>query len=161
MIYPELVPGEYAATAAIRNYCGWHIAPVVTEVLTVNGSGSTSLVLPTLRIADITSVEEDGQVLDADAYEWSADGWLRKHCWTRRLRGVKVSLSHGYDDCPGEIEALIKSLAANSGVPVRAASVTIGPFSASGITEQGMAGPIAIGAYEAGILNKYRRPGLS
>ena len=56
--------GAWAATVAeVRAYCGWHIAPVVTETLTLDGPGGHLLVLPTLRLVDLLSVTNEGHAV--------------------------------------------------------------------------------------------------
>ena len=39
-----------AASDAIREYCGWNIYPQVTETITVDGSGTSVLLLPTMNL---------------------------------------------------------------------------------------------------------------
>lgn len=90
-----------AASAEIRRYCGWHVTPVVVgDTLTVDGSGGRDLMLPTLRLTEVTSVTEAGTAVDLTTIEWTAAGWLRKPCgnWTTRLRGVVATVTHGFED---------------------------------------------------------------
>lgn len=44
-----------AAQAAVRRECGWHVAPVITRTVRLNGFGGTRLMLPTLHVTDISS----------------------------------------------------------------------------------------------------------
>jgi hypothetical protein len=46
-----------AAEAAVRAYCGWHIAPAVIEDVVLDGSGTRSLFLRTLRLRDVIAAE--------------------------------------------------------------------------------------------------------
>ena len=39
-----------AVSAAIRSYCGWHVAPIVEETMTLDYDGGGILTLPTLRL---------------------------------------------------------------------------------------------------------------
>lgn len=93
-----------AAAASVRAYCGWHVAPVVEESLVLDGSGARRLVLPTLRVVEVTSLEVDGHLVAEP--EWSASGIL----WGRfsgRPRSVRITLRHGFDLCPpGLVEVL-------------------------------------------------------
>lgn len=91
---------EQAATQAIRDYCGWHVAPVITATLTLDGTGTDTLLLPSRRVVTVDSVKLDGTALEATTYEWSADGLLRrKHgCWPDTYRSLEVTLSHGFAD---------------------------------------------------------------
>lgn len=102
------------AQGAIRRYCGWHIAPEVTETITLDGSGSRSLWLPSLYVTDIASITIEGEVKSADDYDWSANGyvWSRYGYWTCRPRQIVVELTHGYSDIPEELVGVASSLAA-------------------------------------------------
>ena len=106
---------EAAATRAIRDYCGWHIAPVLNESIILDGTGTDTLLLPSRRVLDVTSVKVDGETLEADAYDWSADGMLhRRHRhrrWPRRYRSIEVELRHGFEDM-SVLADLVTSIAA-------------------------------------------------
>lgn len=144
------------ASAAIRRYCGWRIWPRATEVLVVNGSGNCNLMLPTLKLNGVSAILERWQwdaeplVVDPDSVEWSEAGWLRKLTpWTWRLRGVTVTVDHGYDEVP-DLAALCVDLAAR---------VSAGP---AGIVRQsaGMRSveyQRAMTAADHGVLDLYRR----
>lgn len=98
-----------AAEAAVRTYVGWHLAPVITETIQVTARHrSPNLFLPTTRIVDVEKVEVlyrptgEWVELDPETYEWDVPGLLRRHgCWPRPLRGIRVTLTHGYE--PDEI----------------------------------------------------------
>jgi len=94
------------AETRIRTYCRWHIWPAKTETMTVNGTGADSLLLPTLRLRDVTNVTVDGTELPAGAYEWAVNGVLRRRGgrFPDRLQAVTVELAHGYD--PDELDDL-------------------------------------------------------
>jgi hypothetical protein len=124
-------PGEEAAAQMlldavsdeVQTYCGWHIAPVITETVTVDGSGGVVQPLPTLRLLDIISVTESGTAVDVDGVQWSEAGWMvRPGCrWTCDLRGIVAEIEHGYTETPPAIVALIcgvvaRALANPSGV---------------------------------------------
>ena len=106
-----------AAVAKIRGYCGWHIAPEVTETVTLDGSGGPVIVLPTLQLNDVESITDDGrEVVDP---EWSRSGIVRRYCWTRKLRGVVAEITHGYEEWPADLEAVtieIASIVSPAGV---------------------------------------------
>lgn len=91
---------EQAATQAIRDYCGWHVAPVITDTLTLDGTGTDTVLLPSRRVEAIETVKVEGTELEADAFEWSADGLLRRRdrCWPDRYRALEVTLRHGFAD---------------------------------------------------------------
>lgn len=100
-----------AACRAVRTYCGWHVAPSVTQTLVLDGPGGSLLVLPSLLVTDVAEVKNAGTVLSDP--EWSAAGMIRSHGWTTRFRGVSVTLTHGYDECPEDIYAVLEHMARN------------------------------------------------
>lgn len=147
-----------AAEAAVRSYCGWHIAPLVTESFVLDGTGSRTLFVPSLRVTDVTAAENDGDVLDVTTLEWSADGFLRAPgVWTRKLRGVKLTLTHGFDAVP-EVAEVVRSVAdrakSSPGGVVReqAGSVSL-QYSA---TAPGVSGGVVLMAHERAQLDPYR-----
>lgn len=109
-----------SASAMIRRYCGWHIAPVVDEILTVDGVGGHSQPLPTMHLLAVNQVTEKtgtGSVLitAGDLTEWSTNGYIRKRsgCWTTWLRGVDADISHGYPlEDVGDLTQLALSMVA-------------------------------------------------
>jgi hypothetical protein len=112
------------AAAEVRAYCGWHIAPQRDETLTLDGPGGPLLVLPSLHVVSVASVAESGTELDPVGYAWSAAGvirrtsstfpWSRCSGWTDALRGVEVTLTHGYEEMPLDVTAVIERLAARA-----------------------------------------------
>lgn len=99
------------AVAMVREYCGWHIAPVRTETLTLDGNGSTEMALPTLLLSDLVSCTIDGaEVTDV---EWSTNGTLeRRSRFPRKKRAVVVEVEHGHEDCPDDVLGVIATVAA-------------------------------------------------
>lgn len=112
-----------SAVERIRERCGWHIAPEVTETVTVDGSGGSVVVLPTLRLNDLVSITDDGTAVTDP--EWSRSGVVRRYCWTYKLRGVVAEMTHGFEVWPYELEKLAAEMAATS-TPVGVKSVTSG-----------------------------------
>jgi len=93
-----------AALAGARSVCGWHVNPVKeNHVLTLDGSGSELLLLPTLKVVELKAVTEDGKSLDLADVMHSAGGPVRLRkvtgrCWTPKYSAVTVTMDHGYDD---------------------------------------------------------------
>ncbi|WP_292980960.1 hypothetical protein [Mycobacterium sp.] len=93
-------PQDVARSAA-RRFCGWHVTPVrEDDEVTIDGPGSGLLVLPTLRLGELTGVVEDGVALDVgtDLYV-SARGLVRKRsgaCWSRHYGAITVTMTHGF-----------------------------------------------------------------
>lgn len=89
-----------AAGAAVRRWCGWHIAPVLEQTFTVDARGGRVLRLPTLRLVELVALSNDGVDVDLETVpvpvEWSHDGYLFGS-FSRRLRGVQVTIRHGHE----------------------------------------------------------------
>lgn len=167
MALPSLLPAGNAsqeqldltaAEAAVRAYCGWHIAPVITEDLVLDGSGTSTLFLRTLRLKDVTAVELSGTALDLADLEWSEAGFMRRSgTWPDRLRSVKVSIVHGFEDAP-DVAAIVRAIAARASasptgvVREQAGAVSIG-FS---LTAPGVSGGVVLMDHERKQLDAYR-----
>lgn len=150
------------AENAIRRYCGWHVYPVTTENVVMDGSGRSVLRLKTLRLLEITAFSEDGRALDPATLEWSQAGYLQRHhgTFTRRLRGIRASIKHGFDQAP-ELQALVLTIAERAkaspaGVVQEAAGAVNIRFSTFG---SGAAGGVALMEHEYALLDRYRLPG--
>lgn len=107
-----------AASAAIRDLCGWHIAPVRTQTFVVDEPlGRPDVFLPTLRLVEITGVSVLGVALTADelaALDWSSQGYLSRGpgCrWPTRRRSVLITARHGYDRTPANVAQVCLALA--------------------------------------------------
>lgn len=111
-----------AACAAVRAYCGWHIAPSVTEDVTVDGSGGNIQLLPTLHLTALTSITNDGTAVTDP--EWSEAGMVRGN-WTQKLRGVTANMTHGFAVCPPELLPVLRAIVNGSSLG-GASSVTSG-----------------------------------
>lgn len=119
--------------ADVRAFCGWHVAPVLTSCLTLDGPGSPLLVLPTLRMINLVSVTEDDVALDVSTLAWSSRGLVRKKSgggWSGQFSSITVVFEHGVDeaDAAGWRRAVLscvdrRSLDIGGGQPTR-----VGPF---------------------------------
>lgn len=126
-----------AVSRTIRRECGWHVYPrLPNDVVTVDGSGSTTQLLPTLALRQVHSVTIDGVVYAGTSVEWSLNGYLRLPAATRRLRGVVATVDHGLDDDDVvDLKRLVCELAARgleaTKRPAGLRELATGPFSAS------------------------------
>lgn len=91
-----------AAAAAIRAYCGWHVAPVITETIIRDGNGRSTLVLPSRKIVNVLSVKIDGTDVTSSV-RWSEAGMLEGVCFPHRFRAVEVTLEHGFKNADAVI----------------------------------------------------------
>ena len=113
-----------AIASSIQNECGWHIAPIKAETVTLDSDGGTVLQLPTLHMTGLTSVTltETGEALPVSLETgWSEAGMLslgprsfipgghwassrRSHKqFPAGFRAITVSFTHGYETCPAEL----------------------------------------------------------
>ena len=153
---PEAVE---ASMAAVRAFCGWHIAPVISEDLILDSHGGYLLMLPTLKLVSVDAFTINGEaVLDA---EWSQAGIIKNATpslgwWEHSFRSVAISITHGYETCPAEIRSVVLGVARSGLTSSRVVSQTTGPFSVT--YAQGASAPFGIGLYETAILSRYRLP---
>jgi hypothetical protein len=143
-----------AAVSAIRGYCNWHIAPSVSEEVTVDGPGGYLLALPTLYLTDVSSVMNGGAELLNPT--WSRKGTMRspQYCWSSELSGVVVNITHGYDEFPDDVLAVARSMA-RAGSGSVATQMTSGPHSLQ-LSPAGMAGSFALSDLHKQVLDRYR-----
>lgn len=130
-----------AAHGAARRYCGWHVTPVRTaEDFTVDGPGTPLLVLPTLSLAEITEMFEDGETVDLDYIDVSRRGLVRKkagypalwpngYLWSCKFSAITGKMTHGFAEAPewqSAVLSLIDRISMDVGLPGRPR--VIGPF---------------------------------
>lgn len=173
--YPRTPPGLDVSGAQplldalsdeIRTYCGWHIAPTVTEIVTVDGSGTDVQGLPTLHLLDLLSVTDAGTALTVADVEWSTNGTMRRpgRRWTTRLRGVVAEIRHGYAETPPMLVALIcEVVLGGMVVPVGVAREQSGgesvTYTTGGRDGEGVGESIALSARALRLLDRYRIAG--
>lgn len=121
-----------AAEQAVRTYCGWHIAPSLEVTGARFRAGERGLVmLPSLYVTDVAKVTVDGRVLDPSEFDWEQCGFISRRCpsWPHDPY-VTVDFTHGYEECPADVAAVVYELASTSiempASPAR--DVTAGPF---------------------------------
>lgn len=159
---PRLEALIAGATAAVRGYCGWHIAPSLTETVTLDGPGGDVLTLPTMHLTDLAAVTEAGTVLDVATVEWSELGSVRKEsgCWTERYRGVVVTMTHGHDAAPDVAQIIIQAVIPALSSPMAATSERAGTFAVTwATTAPGVAGGLSLLQRDRDILDTYRLHG--
>lgn len=161
---PRVQPLLDGATAAIRRWCGWHIAPPMSdEVITKDGPGTSVLQLPTLHMTALTALVEDGVILDVATIEKSALGNLRKPYrvpWTDTYGGIVATITHGYDDAPDVAQIIIQVCANALASPMGATREQAIGFAASwSSTAPGVAGGMSLLKRDLEILATYRLRG--
>lgn len=149
------------AADAVRDYCGWHIAPVITQTIRPRITNGRDLILPTLLLLDVTAATSDGTAVTIT--EWDDAGIVRApsgYPWSTALRGVEVTFSHGYDVCPPALEGAIKSMAARGVTSIGVSRTQVGQVSRqylAGASE----GALAPTPGELAIIRRYRIPQVS
>jgi hypothetical protein len=117
---PRLEPLLLGASAGVRRWCGWHIAPVLEETLTGDGPAGRLLLLPTGRLLAVLEAVDAGTVLDVAGVDFSRSGMVELprasgSWWSGRLGAVSVRVRHGFDlaDVP-DVAQIVKQLTANA-----------------------------------------------
>lgn len=142
-----------AATAMVRGIVEQYIEEVEDDVIVLDGSGTRVLLLPETPVSDVSLIEVDGEELNADEYQWSANGYVRKlnGTWTTDLRSIEVTYTHGYATIPPLIVSITAKLAARMlDTPAAARQETIGAYSVS-------YSPATLQADELVLLDAYKR----
>ena len=153
-----------ATSQAVRDFCNWHISPVLECTVELSADGGKTIQLPALSVEDIVRVSEDEQELAEGAYQWKRNGSLRRACyrnWTDKWQGVKVDYRAGMinDSVLAQIVAQItaSSVAASWGVQ----SESVGEVSvAYNQTASGVSGGVSLLERDCVMLNPYRIGGL-
>lgn len=166
-----------AACAAVRAYCGWHIAPFVTgDVMRVKSSGRV-IILPSLHVENVSEVSIRGSVVDPAQWELMPEPviWLGRlpfgdldyHLeWlsgvdtvgigsTDRPLVATVTMDHGFDACPDDILGVLSDV-------VQYGSGSI--FTQVGQVRHGsspLVGAASVIRERAATLDPYRRPKLA
>lgn len=158
-----------AATERVRNYCGWHIAPVLTT--TVEIDGASPLILPTLRLVEVVSIEDTdapGTFVDLSTVRVGTSGVLAMRrdaafdarWWGRYDKRLRVTMRHGHDSAPDAEDVVMgmverASARAKSGLLAGAVQHQAGPF---GVTLGSPSG-IYLTDDDKATLDHYRFPG--
>lgn len=164
MKYPRMTAAgatvdlEEAAEQAVRRYCGWHVAPLITETFRLDGHGSSVVKLPTLALDDVLSVRVAGREVPVEQVRWSTNGLLQLPSPAPREFGaIEVTAKHGFEDTT-DIGALVASIRDRStNMPAGVTRKQIGDVSVSygGLDERG----VRLFASEREALAPYRLEG--
>ena len=123
------------AADVVREYCGWHICPVVSDTLVPCEIGNRNIImLPSLNVVSIEELAWwDGTLIPEDCYEVHPSGWLELRGWypagaggfvapraiQTGLRGiqnrwVRVNFTHGFESVPKPVSEVLFELAAKT-----------------------------------------------
>lgn len=120
----RIEPMLAAASAAVRNHCGWHVAPNVACRATIDADAPTrSVWLPTTCLTSLDAITVNGAEREA---EWSRIGQVRADApIPRGLQAATVEYHAGYDATPDDLAAVV------AGVVVHAVALSYGVTSES------------------------------
>lgn len=146
------------ALEAARDYCRWHVAPVLTaDPFVLDGSGGPVLLLPTLRLLSLNTISEDGVSIAPGSLRISAAGHrISKRsgaCWTAEFGAITGTMTHGYDLAGRFDQAVLMLLDRLSYTPEGGRPRVIGPIQ---YDSEGAASPFT--QTERGLLDSYRIP---
>lgn len=117
-----------AASLRVQHHCGWHIAPQITETLILPVT-SQRVQLPSMFVVSVSAVTVGGiPLLD---FDWSPTGslLLGRLALARSYRGLSVTLTHGFAECPEDVRQVVANLAAAGyTASQRVKSSTEGPY---------------------------------
>lgn len=157
---PELEKKAIETSSVIRAYCGWHVAPVIEKTYQLTYAGGGVLVLPTLKLVDVLSMEVDG--VKVDGPEWDSSGEIRLPGRApSKWRGVTVRIRHGFDMVEA---ASLRAVATQMALialssPTGATSERAGQVSITyAQMSQGVAGGLGLLKRDRDILDGYRLP---
>lgn len=161
---PRVEPLLAGASAGIRRWCGWHIAPVLEETLTGDGPGGRLILLPTGRLLSVLSATNGGHPVDVSALDYSRQGMIELRddggtFWASRFGAVSVRVRHGYDlaDVP-DVAQIVKQITANAlASPMGATREQAGTVSVAwSTTAPGVAGGLSLLQRDLDVLAAYR-----
>src|SRR5215212_675220 len=116
-----------AASTRVRNYCGWHIAPSVTETVTVSGRGRW--MLRSRHVTAVSAIFYHGTVIPvASSFDWTEDGLVSLGSYRMPLTEVDIAIIHGYTVCPADVRDVVEVLATSSLATAQPTTFGFGPF---------------------------------
>jgi len=98
-----------AVSAAIRDHCGWHVAPSLECAYTGHGDGEL-LMLPAMGVTSVDSLSVNGETVTD--YEWTAAGMVRlvSSTFPDSWRSVECAYTAGFAASSiGQVAAQIAS----------------------------------------------------
>ena len=108
----RIEPAIAAASAAIRAWCGWHVAPVLDCSITLDGEAG-DIWLPTNALASVTSAKVGGE--DVTVTGSNRRGRVRLEHKTCGLGNVAIDYVAGYDvaACPDLMGVVVQRVMAS------------------------------------------------
>lgn len=157
---PRVDDAIKGASQAVRNYCGWHVTPVLEETVIADGPGGRLLSLPTKQLVSAPSIiEDETTLLDNTDYRWSQDGSVKRKSsyWPDDFRILTVTMNHGYAEADDLKRVVLAVITRELSSPTGATREQAGAVSVSwALTAPGVSGGIALLQNEQATLDFYR-----
>lgn len=154
------------ASAGVRRWCNWHIAPVLEETFVLDGPGARTALLPTANLVDVLEVIDAGRTLDPARLDRSRHGMIElAHGarFTDRLGQLVVRVRHGHDLADvDDVAQIIKQTVANAlASPMGATREQAGTVSISwATTAPGVSGGLSLLERDYALLAPFRIGGM-
>jgi len=161
------------ASAWVRAYCGWHIAPSQDDTFTLDTDGGRLVMLPTLFMTALGDVvlTADASIIDPTLLSFSLAGMVAYKApappftvppavthWPVGFQTVTMSITHGYATVPDAVKGVAVSVAKR--LPAQLAMTTL---ETAGLVTKELGGTLGGGFGFAGltvaeqaVLNRYR-----
>ena len=154
-----------AASAGIRRYCGWHIAPNLSDLRVLDATGGRTLVLPTLRLNQIESLSEvfGSTIIEFNPTTdliYSRTGRVQKAnygYWGNGLANIRVKMMHGFDlaDVADLSQLILSTVARSVANPYGYTSQAVGGVTLS-MGSAGSGSGVSFTDTQAYLLDSYR-----
>lgn len=102
---------------AVLTYCRRAAFASTAVTVRVDGSGTSTVLLPGAPVTEVASVVEDpdGEATDLDALEFTSDGILvAPGRFARRARWYEVTFTSGYAEVPEDVRNVVLRVAARA-----------------------------------------------
>ena len=141
------------ASGLIREFCEWHIYPLITETKRVDHKGGRFIKLPTLVLQDEPTIEYLGH--ERVVQEWSEAGMCRlSDPLPAAMGAIQATMTHGYSELPATVEVVMASIiVASVTAPVGINQAAVGSVSS---TFEVPGGGIRLSAYAKRALDGFR-----
>lgn len=145
-----------SACQAVRDYLRRDINLVEDDIVTLDGTGTSVLLLPERPVVDIAEIQVDDEVIDADEYVWDADTgrvirlqdtwWWTP--WGDGVQNIQVTYSHGWALSEADVSGLIERVPSSIRlVALRLAAATYRGTIAASASGSGSIKTETIGSY--------------
>lgn len=158
---PRVASMCLAVSSAIRDYCGWHIAPVLTCRYATELTDRI-MYLPAVGVRGIKSVSIDGKNIPVDTIEYKTSGLVRLSNLASREGSKWGSAVVEYEAGFANAEALVSQIAAQIALNALTATAGVRSESAGQVsltyntTGDGITGGVSLLSRDASLLAPYR-----